>query len=291
MKKINGLQNFSFIDFSKTAGELEDQRTELYYNKKNSKIRMFDDSHIIKLAGNNLEFVKNLEALNIEQVNSPIDFLQDKHEENKYYIISKYLENYLELDYYSKQLLPLEEILNYFIQIMQILQNCHNKDFFVGDLHFSNILISPDKKAFLFDFDKSIFLKDKIISADKNESLYTLYDNFFVQNILKNTYGIRKEDLSFYNSNIDLLIPYFIEMDKECILREIIGLLCYKFQIHKDKYEITKNDFKKMPLPRSLEKKLIDCLINNNPLYSDDYLIDELTDFKDSRLVRKKLNR
>ncbi len=284
MEQIEGLENFPLMDFSKTSGT----KFEAYYAKKNSKLRMYDENHVIKASGDNLEFLKRLELLNIEQVNSPIKILQDKFDMRKYYIVSKYLDNYLELSYCNNNFLLFAEVLDYFIQILTILEECHQNSFYVGDIHSSNILISPDKKAFLFDFDKSFFLDDKIIGAFKDLNLYTIYEIPIIKNILKYTYGVNEEYLSFYNSNIELLKPFFIENDKEFIIREIINLLFWKF--YKDEREITKYDIKKLTLSRSLEKKLIDCLINNNPLYTEDYLIAELNELKESKLVRKKLN-
>lgn len=181
-------------------------------------------------------------------------------------------------------------MLDCFIQILQILEKCHRSDFYVGDLHTSNILISPDKKAYLFDFDQSIFIKNKIISGDKNETLSTLYQNPIINNVLKETYGVSEENFSFYNSYIQLLKPFFSEIDKEYIIREIIRLILFKLGICKDEYDITKRDITKLFLSKNLEKKLITCLIERIPLEYDDYLIFDLMDLKESKLIRKKLN-
>lgn len=71
MEEINGLQDFSLIDFAKTAGNINNATKEIYYERKNNRIRMYDANHVIKVAGNNIEFLNLLKSLNINQVNSP----------------------------------------------------------------------------------------------------------------------------------------------------------------------------------------------------------------------------
>ena len=290
MEKIKSLNDFSLMDFSKTAGEEKSKYAEIYYERKNNKIRMYDENHIIKTSGNNLEFLELLKSLNIEYVNSPVKILQDEKNSNKFYIVCKYLNDCLELDFY-KNIIPFNEILDYLIKVLITLENCHQNDFYVGDLHISNILISPDKKAYIFDFDQSIFIKEKIITMAKDETLFTLYDNVMLKEMLQNRYGIKEEDLTFYNANIELLKSVFMEYDKEYILRGIIRLIFLRLGMKIDEYSFTKHDISKLSLSRNFEKKLNNCLIQNIPLSSDDYLIDEINELKESRLIRKKLNR
>lgn len=103
-----------------------------------------------------------MKSLNIDRVNSPIKIVQDD-QKNKYYIISKYLDKNLQLDFCAKNLISFETTLDYFIQLLTILKNCYDNNFYVGDVHVSNNLIFSDKKAFLFDFDQSIFIKNNKI--------------------------------------------------------------------------------------------------------------------------------
>lgn len=49
-------------NFSKTAGPIKSAKSKIYYNRKNSKLRMDDDNQVIKTSGNNLEFFRGHEV-------------------------------------------------------------------------------------------------------------------------------------------------------------------------------------------------------------------------------------
>lgn len=289
MNKIESLKEYPKLDFEKHAGTLKYKSKNIYYSKKNSVLRKFDEDNVIKASGKNLEYLTFLKQLNIEQVNSPWEILESEHEDNKYFIVSKYLKDCIELDYLNEKTDSFENILDCLIQTLQVLEKCHKEDFFVLDLHSSNILVSPNKHIYLFDFDQSLFIKsNKIISSIVGEQFDGLFECATVKELFKNCFAIREEDLPFYNSNVTLLKPGFIEYDKEYVLREMIRLIFAKKRILIDGYEITKRDISKLQVSKKLEKKLVNCLIYRYPLEYNDYLISDLMDLKESRLVRKK---
>ena len=292
MEVIENFQELEKINFQQHAGDFKDNREKEIYLRKDRVVRLYDAENVIKTAGNNLEFLQNLLNLHIDGVNTPNRICLDSKLPGHHYIISKYLKDSIDLEYFDRKTTLFEDILKVVINIFETLEKCHEENLYIFDIHSGNILVDSDLKPYFFDFDNSLFIKnDKLIFESKSTTFSDCMKMREAQNCFKRCYGSVNYLNNFYNANPDLLVGFYQQFDKEYTLQMILDIMYIRKRMGVNPYcDLDKNNIKKLGLSSKFTKKLITAFINGEPFGETDYFLDELKDLQGSRLSRK-LNR
>lgn len=277
MNKIDNFENLPNIKYYKQHGHAIVSNNNSYFRAKNNKIRMYDDTHIIKKSGSNIEYLIELVNLNVEGVNTPNDI---GYSDNEYFIISKYLDNTKSLLSLSKNILSLKDYLIIIDKLLSYIENCHKQDFYIIDINSLNVLIDNSLTPYLYDFDTSCFIKDNKLIAISNDINSYINDNFINQVLTK-----------YYNNNGDInsYKDKFIFIDKLEIISLIIENLLERLDISFNTSEYLNNYelIRKIGLSHNFENNIIN-LINGLPLAKDNYFHEEVQELATSHFVRKR---
>lgn len=289
MESIADIKQFDTLDFQKHAGIYKSNDERLLYTKKINVVRLFDEDHVIKKAGNNIEYLTLLQALNIDGVNTPSEIYANGRIPGTYFIVSKYLKNAIDLEYYNRKTDSFEPILNIFINLMKILKSCHDNNFYLFDIHSGNVLIDENAKPYYFDFDRSLFIKDnKLILESISAGLSHFLEDNFVKECFTRCFGEIDGLQNFYMNNADLLVNFFEQFDKEYSMKMFLDIIYMRLKCDINPYcKLDKNDINKLGLSRSFTKKLRNTFIYGEPFAGDEYFLDELEEMQKSRLARK----
>lgn len=288
MERCNNFNDLPGINVTKTCSINKFLEFQGIYREKGKKIKIYDSNHVIKKAGYRLEYLEMLKNLNIPLVNSPVKILEGSNINlQSYYIVSQYLHNHKDFDAFFYLNKDLEQAINILILLLETLKKCHQQDFFPGDLHYSNILVSLEGTPKLFDFDTSLFIKKDGLFVQDGSLKTIFYDNNITY-LLRTYYNINEEQYLEYEEKYNQLQEIFAFFDKLYIISKIIDFFQYKrgdiSKLDEGTFKI--QSIKKLGLPSTLEKKLISILCEGEVLQSEDYFIDELTDLSESRLIR-----
>lgn len=289
MEVINNFKDFKPLDFQKHAGIYKDTRERVIYKKKDGVVRLYDEDNVIKKTGNNIEYLQKLSSLNIKGVNSPNKICINGKIPGYYYIVSKYLKDAIELEYFERKTKSFEEILIIFIKLLEILEECHDNDFYLYDIHSGNVLVNSNLEPCFFDFDNSLFISEnKTIFESKSSSFSDCMRYNETRECFTRCFGPLDGLESFYNSNASILTNFFQQFDKEYLLKMLLDMMYVRMGYDINAYcDLDKNDIKKLGISRAFRNKLINVFVNGEPFDEKEYFIDELKEMQGSRLVRK----
>ena len=235
------------------------------------------------------EYLQKLSSLNIKGVKNPNKICINGKIPGYYYIVSKYLKDAIELEYFERKTKSFEEILVIFIKLLEILEECHDNDFYLYDIHSGNVLVNSNLEPCFFDFDNSLFISEnKTIFESKSSSFSDCMRHNETRECFTRCFGPLDGLESFYNSNASILTNFFQQFDKEYLLKMLLDMMYVRMGYDINAYcDLDKNDIKKLGISRAFRNKLINVFVNGEPFDEKEYFIDELKEMQGSRLVRK----
>lgn len=244
--------------------EEKDFNELLRVSKYTNEVRFYNDNYLIKKCGNNLEFLNYLKEIKIPGINNPteiIEIYEDGVFQN-YAIISKFLNEYIILEFIDKLNFSTEDILRVVLSTLRIIKESNKQGLFIYDIHSRNLMVNAIGDIQFIDFDTSFIIRDNRIFYDQS---YAFREMKSYQIVKK--YFNRKES---YN-NISEIRKNLILQEKHYLLEMILIYLYEKGYTKHANLRLMPYIVKDLKLPK-IPASILTDIYSGQSIASHDYL-------------------